>query len=272
MTAPRRLDTHADGADETAVKPLIGYFTGDRPQIDIVPGARQRDWINAMPHRWANRCLPLVVANEAGWTLLNPVAFEAVWSGDPALESVRIEFEGQRSVSNAVVSSHFGFGVITWQIPYIFRTPPGYNLLARGPANSPKDGIAPLEGLVETDWSIVTFTMNWQLTRPNHPVAFAEGEPFCMIVPQRRGELESFRPQLVGIAEEPELAERLDAWSKRRHEQAVRKFIAQYSTEPEEVTDWEGNYFRGLTPEGEPAPEHQKHLRLSGFEEGDGSG
>jgi Family of unknown function (DUF6065) len=48
------------------------------------------------------------------------------------------------------------------QIPTrVFRTPPGCNLYVRGPANSPKDGIAALEGIIETDWSEATFTMNW---------------------------------------------------------------------------------------------------------------
>jgi hypothetical protein len=35
--------------------------------------------------------------------------------------------------------SHFGSGILTWNVPYLFRTPPGYNLLVRGPANWPKD-------------------------------------------------------------------------------------------------------------------------------------
>jgi hypothetical protein len=32
--------------------------------------------------------------------------------------------------------------------------------------NSPKDGIAPLTGVIETDWLPYPFTMNWQMTRP----------------------------------------------------------------------------------------------------------
>ena len=49
--------------------------------------------------------------------------------------------------------------------------------------------------MIETDWSVATFTMNWKLTRPHWPVTFEIGEPICMVVPQRRGELESFHPQ-----------------------------------------------------------------------------
>ena len=44
------------------------------------------------------------------------------------------------------MSSHFGYGILTWTLPYLFRTPPDWNLLARGPSNLPKDGIQALEG------------------------------------------------------------------------------------------------------------------------------
>ena len=99
--------------------------------------------------RWPNRCLPLLVANESGWVLLNPVAFQATWDGAPSPEAVSIDF-GDTDPRPFPVSSHFGHGVVTFGIPYIFRTSAGWNLLARGPANWPKEGIAPLEGLVET--------------------------------------------------------------------------------------------------------------------------
>ncbi len=28
---------------------------------------------------WAYRCLPMIVANQNGWVLLNPVAFDVAW-------------------------------------------------------------------------------------------------------------------------------------------------------------------------------------------------
>src|SRR5437868_10957202 len=124
--------------------------------------------------RWPNRCLPLLVANEAGWILLNRTPFSVVWDGGESPESVRVELA--EDDPHPGVSSHFGHGVVTFAIPYVFRTSPGYNLLARGPANLPKDGIWPLEGLVETDWANANFTMNWKLTRPNHPVSFERDE------------------------------------------------------------------------------------------------
>jgi hypothetical protein len=244
---------------------LIGFHAGSEA-ARITPAPRWRDWMNAMPERWANRCLPMLVANEAGWTLLNPSAFEVTWSGGPELDAVQIEFPEGRPLK-PLVCSLFGFGIVTWTVPYLFRTPPGYNLLARGPANWPKDGVSALEGLVETDWSIATFTMNWKLTRPDHVVTFDEGEPFCMIVPQRRGELESFRPELRPLASDPELAEASAAWARARHELAVQKFVRQFAPGlgSDGDTSWQGQYFKGLAPDGSNAPEHQTHLRLRPF-------
>jgi Family of unknown function (DUF6065) len=39
--------------------------------------------------------------------------------------------------------SHFGDGIRTWHLPMLFRTPPGYKLLVRGPANYPKEAVYP---------------------------------------------------------------------------------------------------------------------------------
>ncbi len=223
-----------------------------------------------MEERWANRCLPLLVANQAGWVLLNPIAFRATWSGGSSTSATTIELT-EDLPHPWPVESHFGYGILTWSVPYLFRTPPGYNLLARGPANWPKDGICALEGLVETDWSVATFTMNWKLTRPAHAVEFEQGEPFCMVVPQRRGELESFRPELRNLAADPETHALAEAFARERDQIQIKKFLAGYSKEFEEYRRaWEGHYFKGLTPDGTEAPEHQVQLSLSPFEEPEG--
>ena len=41
----------------------------------------QRDWMNATPQRYAYRCLPLTIVNQAGWWIKNPVGFSATWRG-----------------------------------------------------------------------------------------------------------------------------------------------------------------------------------------------
>lgn len=244
-------------------------FAYNEPLLPIVPAARRRDWMETAHNRWPNRCLPLLVANEAGWTLLNPHPFQATWNGEESPEGVTIEFEGE-SPRPAPVKSHFGFGVITWPIPYVFRTPPGYNLLARGPANWPKDGVCALEGLVETDWSVANFTMNWKLTRPGHAVSFEVGDPICMVVPQRRGELETFDPEICDISADPELSGEFVNFIRNREAMQIKKFASQYVPELKpHRTDWERHYYKGLSPSGRPAPEHQVKLKLEEFRQPD---
>lgn len=233
--------------------------TAAGPQI--VPAAKARAWMDATNERFAYRCLPLLIANQAGWFILNEHAFDAIWDGTAAQSAIRIRPVERLKPVRA--TSHFGAGVLTFHIPYVFRTPPGYNLLVRGPANWPKDGIQALEGLVETDWATATFTMNWKFTRARRWVRFEAGEPICMIVPQRRGELEAFEPEIRNIAENPALEAGHAVWSASR-----ARFLAGLRTrEPEAVaTRWQKDYFQGRMPDGTRASgQHQTVLKLKPF-------
>ena len=83
--------------------------------------------------------------------VLNDKPLRAMWNGGSEAGALVIEGAGEPS---GTAVSHFGHGILTFPIPFLFRTPPGTTLLIRGPANAPKDAIAPLEGLVETDWAV----------------------------------------------------------------------------------------------------------------------
>jgi hypothetical protein len=236
---------------------------------DIVPAPRWRRWMNASRNRFANRCLPLLMSNESGWVLLNPAAFEAEWDGGSGRNAVKISFDDGVHRS-PLVESLFGEGILTWTVPYLFRTPPGYNLLARGPANWPKDGLSALEGLVETDWATAPFTMNWKFTRPECRVRFEKEEPFCMVVPSRRGEFELFEPEIRHVRADPAAAQGWKAWVGSREQLHVRKFLGLHSSEYEQDLDaWEKDYFRGRGADGREAPEHETKRRLRGFEHAD---
>ena len=148
------------------------------------------------------RCLPLVIANQSGWMLRSPAAFRAYWYGGPLKEDVELQFDG--APDNRIMS-HFGSGVVTFTVPFLFRTPPGINLWVKGPSNRIKDGIQPLEGVVETDWLASTFTMNWKITRASEWIRFEEGEPYCMLVPIPRGLAESLVPERMPMTANPEV-------------------------------------------------------------------
>jgi uncharacterized protein DUF6065 len=239
---------------------LTAYKLVDAPLMPLVPVASSRAWMDATPNRFASRCLPLLIANQSGWYLLNSHAFRATWNGRDDSNAVRIEYVS--GPEPYPVSCHFGNGIITWTVPYLFRTSPGYNLLVRGPANSVKAGVCPLEGIVETDWAVASFTMNWKFVQSNLPVAFAVGEPICMLVPQRRGELESFRTQICELDRESEIFRQHDQWSKSR-----AQFLTDLATAGSDAQrrGWEKHYFQGRSPAASTAHEHQVKLELMEF-------
>jgi hypothetical protein len=251
--------------DATSRPELIAFFTGDAPPLAVEPASRWREWMNATDERSANRCLPLLMANEAGWQIGNPAPFTATWEGEDHPGATTVVYDGEPPRAGRA-ESHFGYGVVTWGVSMLFRTPPGWNLLARGPANLPVDGASPLEGLVETDWAVATFTMNWKLTRPGLAVRFDAGFPFCVVVPQARAALERFSPAFRSFDAEPELKDKVRAWTKGRHDAQVAKFLSEYSNDFADAwSAWQQHYFRGTYPDGEPAPAHQTKQRLAPF-------
>jgi hypothetical protein len=234
--------------------------------MQLAPAPVERAWLDATADRFGYRCLPVLIANQAGWFVLNSHALEAVWDGGDALEAITITYHEGDPPYPAV--SHFGHGILTWHIPFLFETPPGIQLLARGPANSPKDGISPLEGVVETEWAAATFTMNWQFTRPRRRVSFAPGEPICMVVPISLDLLEQTRPQIRRLSSDPARQTRFQNWSQRRAE-----FLATLAERGSEAVaqGWQKDYFRGRSLDGDTFRGHRTRLRLHPFDDVDGT-
>jgi Family of unknown function (DUF6065)/Stf0 sulphotransferase len=238
---------------------LIAYDVGSPVKPSLASGRPGRVWMDRTPKRFAYRCLPMVIANQWGWMITAGQRVEAIWNGTRPLNGLIVACGGPGAPS---ASSHFGCGILTFHIGYLFRTPPGFNLHVRGPANMPKDGIHPLEAIVESDWTAATFTMNWQMTRPNHRVVFEAGEPIAMISPVRRGELERFVPEVVPLRDNADLLREYTEWSASRD-----SFNAglRVQDSAERKSGWQKDYTRGRTIGGEVAPEHQTGLELKEF-------
>jgi uncharacterized protein DUF6065 len=240
--------------------PTIGGLRLFETPFAIHPASRHRAWMNATQGRFAYHCLPLVMANQAGWILTSGRTVLATWTGGSDTDDLTVVSpDGE----DPPASSQFGYGILTWEIPFLFRTSGGYNLLVRGPANWWKEGAVALEGLVETDWAVATFTMNWKLTTPGLQVRFEPDDPVCMLVPQRRGELESFEPMLADLQDRPELEAQYRAWEKARHEALAR--LDDPVRPVEQRTHWELDYRRGTSPGGAGSREHQASLQLREF-------
>jgi hypothetical protein len=197
------------------------------------------------------------MANQLGWTVLNPSAFAVVWDGGADVTSIRISGEAPH------VTSHFGYGILTINPGFYLETSPEVDVLVKAVPNWPKDGIFPLEGLMETDWFEGSFTYNIRLTRPGLIVGWDTDEPLFQIVPYPRGWIERFQPSM--LADGP-LHERFfevaDSWEQDRIN-IMRTLKAD--GHPQAIYDQQ--YRRGTRHDGGVAPPtHQLRLPLRAFE------
>lgn len=254
------VDPAAKSGEAQTPPELTAWRVSDEPFFKLVRAPFERKWMDDSRDRFAYRCLPLLIANQSGWLVLNNVPFRAAWNGGWDKACMAVEALDGKSKLPAL--THFGEGVLTFHMPWLFRTPPGWNLYVRGPTNMPKDGVVALDGVVETDWSISTFTMNWKFTARNMWVTFEKDEPICMIMPIRRGDLEVMEPKERLIEEDPELHKYYQEWASRRE-----KFIGDLHKpgSDAQAEKWERHYFKGLDKNGEPHPDHQTRLYLKEF-------
>lgn len=242
---------------------IYAYDFYENSDVTITTAPVDRDWMDESDRRFAYRCLPLTIANQSGWFIGCPATFVVVWDGRNTKDALRFGFDSRAATQlDPRISSHFGSGIVTISIPILFRTPRGVNLWAKGPTNRFKDGAQPLEGVIETDWLPATFTMNWKLTRPNHPVRFDRGEPICMIVPVPRGLAESLEPVRLPLQSEPVLHQQVHDWARSRAE-----FNAGLLTPGSEEgrRGWQKEYTLGAMASGARADDHQTKLRLKEF-------
>ena len=233
----------------------------DGHQVDIRPAPVERDWMEATDQRFAYRCLPLNIANAYGWEVLCNAGLIAMWTGGSGSDAILFEPEPGAALPAV---SHFGHGILTFHLPCLFRTEPGSELMVQGPINRPKDGIAALSGIIETDWSPYSFTMNWMFTRPDIPVRFEKGEPYRHIFPVNCGALENLEPELELLSADPELKRQHDVWTASR---AYFNIDLKQPGSAAQSDKWQKLYYRGLSPDGAQAraERHRTRLRLKPF-------
>ena len=238
----------------------LTVFVIDGQRLDIRPAPVERDWMEATRQRFAYRCLPLSMANAHGWELLCSAGFAATWNGEPGMDAITIIPD---SGAATPALSNFGHGVLTFHVSCIFRSEPGFDLMVQGPVNRPKDEIGPLSGIIETDWSPYTFTMNWLFTRANTTICFEKGEPYCHVFPIQRAVLETVNPELCLLSEEPALKQQFEQW---QHNRSVFNIELRRRGSGAQEQGWQKLYHRGLTPDGSPSnAEHRTRIKLKPF-------
>ena len=257
----RELKTEEGAAPGKLPAPTLGCYALHEFVPKLAPARVQRAWMDEFPDRHIYRCLPLAIANSFGWDMLCPVPIEIEWNGGPAIADLTVKalkpLPGGRPLEH-FCKSHFSRGTVTFHTDYIFRTEPGWALMASGPFNGAKDNIVPLTGIVETDWLPYTFTMNWKVMRPGR-ASFEEDEPFCSIVPVRMQDVVECQPEIHRLSDNAELGRQHLEFRTARDE-----FNAKKKADDPEVRGqtWQRHYFVGRFPDGRKAEEHLNRLRL----------
>jgi len=212
----------------------------------IRPARPKRAWMDRTPENYAYRCTPLSAANTMGWEILNPVNCEFRWNGLTPHQQIFVYRERELRFGP---KSHFGSGVVTWELPFLFRTPPKYGLVVTGPANHDREGITPLDGFIRSDWLPFPFTMNWRITSPDQTIRFEEGEPIARVFPYPLELLEQTQIELRDLAEDPEFESQFKQWGEKRQQNYQQRQQKAATTRPGENPQldslWNRQYAKG---------------------------
>src|SRR5437016_10723717 len=92
---------------------LIAYRIHKMPSMPIVPASLYRGWMNQTNDRFAYRCLPLTIANQCGWFILNTHKIRAIWNGGSGLDALTVVCKAGPKGTSLPAISHFGHGVLT---------------------------------------------------------------------------------------------------------------------------------------------------------------
>jgi hypothetical protein len=231
-------------------------FQGADKIFQVEPADFKRDWMDAYPHNFAYRCLPLKIANESGWVVKSPIDFKITYLNDEIpKDSIFVEIDEKDSFYRKYILSHFGRGVLTFSLPYLFQTPEPWSLWVRGYPNHYKENVSFLEGVVETYWLQSTFTYNIRLVEKNKPVQFKKGEPLFFFTLVNLKDLQNSKIKTSLISEDKELKDSYDKWNASR-----AAFLARKDRTPDE---WQKDYFLGKKTDGTTQCPHLTSMKLN---------
>ena len=190
------------------------------------------------------KCKPINVANTYGWDVLCPTTFTAYWNGGPNQEDITFEcYDESICADCAPMASHFGYGILTFNMDFIVRTNENISLYVRSPTNTHFEGVQPLDAIIETDWLPYTFTYSFKFLKPGK-VDFVKGQPLYTFFPIERGFIESFETKVSNISNYPEL--------KNEYEQyTYTRLVNNHTPIEQRQKNMSGFYKRGENASGE---------------------
>jgi hypothetical protein len=190
----------------TAPKTKNKNLTNERVLGMLKPSSKKRDWFDSHFYR----CLPLSIGNQYGFTLSLEFDFEVIWNGGTDKEDTLVsvnkkDFYNEDKYPN--ISSHFGHGIFTINAPFVFRTPPGINLMTINPPNHILPNITPMTGVIETDNLRNNFSFNLKIQSPGIKTYIPAGTPVGAFIPIPRYFADDFKIKFAEDLFEKEIVE-----------------------------------------------------------------
>jgi hypothetical protein len=239
-----------DVPDNTIAMFNLEDLSQERIDNILSPIEKKRDWFT--PHFY--RCLPLSIANQYGYVIKSEYDFTLEWNGGDDRYDIKWYFNDDIEKVKTMyprISSHFGHGIITIDIPFMFRTPPGINLMTINPPNYVLSGITVMSGSVETDNLRYTFTVNLKINTPETHITIPKGFPLAAIIPVKRDFIESFKMKNAeDVMSEDLVLEELNAYN----DQKLERFIIERTLK----NNVNQNYMFGRDVYGNKFKDHQK--------------
>jgi len=225
-------------------KEIILYrFQEESPIFPVVPLTAKRKWMSESREKYAYKCLPLNIANQYGYAVLCPADFTLDWWGGVDPKDVDFSVASENDYLKKHVYSYFGEGTFTIHVDFVIKTPKGFSTYIRGVPNEAKQGIKPLDAIVETDWLPFTFTYNFLLTEPG-TYTFKKNEPLFVFFPIERNTVENFELRESRIESNPEMLKDFDDYSEKREN------VIKNSTKAKK-TSYQHFYRNGVKASGE---------------------
>ena len=100
------------------------------------------------------------------------------------------------------VISWFGLATFTIFPQFAVQTSPGLDLLVRPVPNYAKPFILGLEGIVETDWLKMAFTLNFKIVAPLLKTTYEVGDPLVQFLPYPREYIETIDARIISEGDE----------------------------------------------------------------------
>lgn len=214
---------------------INGYDLSDY----ILPNGNSfnREWFERDPKttNHAKFCLPLLMANGIGYTILSPSSFILEWDGDKDSDS---NFEVLDAAPHGVVTNHSTRGGFTIQSQMVVRTPENVFTYIKGIPNR-RSPFTVMEALIESWWNPSTFGIVC-LCNSKGRFKVSRGQPLA---------------HMIFVPKETVLGTELHLSGNSNQLENHRNLMERRSS----YTEKELFYFKGNNPDGSSSKEDSKY-------------